>query len=567
MMCYKKISYFIYLSLFLGFAINTLASTLQTQDDLTYDNFDLDLNALENLEIGTKTEKKTQSKLVNRLSNAISGSIGYSTVFSGGGTGRNYSFLHLRYEDKFKGLKLVLDGKTEDVEIKIEQELDDQYCNNSNNDCTGLAKTRILEYQNDRTFLDEGYAEFDIGSIAVLSAGKKKIIWGQFEPYSPVNFAFPMNLGVTDLRYSKLSGGMGQEVISLAVYPHPRISLTGYYFPTLTMDPLLKTRIENSFETSSTPSVSGSDIIWNQTTVETIPLPSGSDEKQYAARLMFFPTFGTIGFTYHEGYDVKWGVADFDIVQILQDGGSNYIDTDGDNFYYIKPRTGISEQKLYGFELAVPVKRWTYKMEIASIKTTYSLRPNNSTSEVFSHALNKKDPSSLPSWYRGNYELAKEYADFIYNENGGKLYFPYLQNIVSVGADANLDRWLMNFAIFFLHPIYLNSKEKRIAEIEEQAFPSDDEDDLNFFPMFNVGRYNKNKTAITGIAAGVIANGVGFSLYYSRDFKEALRFSASFLGIDYFSNDAVENQNSNTDEYTSGDGIDVGFGVRIEYKF
>jgi len=41
--------------------------------------------------------------------------------------------------------------------------------------------------------------------------------------------------------------------------------------------------------------------------------------------------------------------------------------------------------------------------------------------------------------------------------------------------------------------------------------------------------------------------------------------SASFMGIDYFSNDAVENQNSNTDEYSSGDGIDVGFGVRLEY--
>ena len=343
------------------------------------------------------------------------------------------------------------------------------------------------------------------------------------------------------------------------------MSLTGYYFPNLTMDPLLKARVENSFETTSTPSVSGSNIVWNQDVVEVIPLPEGGEEKQFAARLMFFPAFGTIGFTYHEGYDVKWDVADFDIVKILQDGGSAYTDGDGDNFYYLHSRIGVSDQQLYGFEAAIPINKWTYKFEIASIKTTYSLKHNNAN-EVFSHALNNKDVSVLPSSYNGNYELAKEYANFVYNENGGKFYFPYLQNIIAVGADADLDRWLINFAVFFIHPIFFDSREKRIAEIEELAFPDDnDGDDWPFFPMFNIGRYNESKTSIKGVAAGVISNGVGFSLYYSRDFKEALRLSASFMGIDYFSNDAVENQNSNTDEYSSGDGIDVGFGVRLEY--
>ena len=297
-------------------------------------------------------------------------------------------------------------------------------------------------------------------------------------------------MGVVELRYSKVSGGLGQDVISLELFPTPKISLTGYYFPKLTMDPLLEDRLLKNQETQNTPYVSGNNVQWQEEKIEILPIPEGSDEAQYAARLMFYPNWGTVGFTYHKGYDVKWEITDFDVINKLKDGNGLYTDTDGDNFFYVKPRQGLSEQELYGFEVAIPVNKWTYKFELASIKTTYTLDPNAGGNNILSSAINKKNESTLPSWYNGNYTLAKEYADWVYNKNSGKLYFDYLRNIVAIGADADLDRWLLNFAIFVIHPIYFSAEEKRIAEIEEQAFPkNNDEDDWPFFPMFNIGEH------------------------------------------------------------------------------
>lgn len=542
-------------------------------DSIIDDDFGIEDPIINNYSKNNKEDSRTVSKSILK---SFSGEVRYSHIFSGGGT-RTYGVASLRFDHNFGRLRTVVEGLGETIDIELKQKLNTSYCGNGNNDCTGLAEERTISYRETQGRLEEGYFAYDLSSFMTVSAGKKKVIWGQFEPFSPLNFSFPMNMLSTGVKFSKLKSTLGQNFVGLDLYPTSFMSLEGYFFPDVTIDDVARQRIEDGQTNNNQPILNGSEN--NVTGIGSAKsygvIPDGKKGRQYGAKAMFYPSWGTFGFSYFKGYDTLWTL-DFKNIAPLKkadgtdftfaSGGSNFLGlSDGDKYYFDQTTPGLGKQKMIGFEIAIPYKKVTFKAELASYDKFMEI--DDYDSSVFSHVLNGQ--SSGPSGYNGNYADAQEFVNWVQNNNGGNLYIPFRQNIGAIGFDADLEKWMINLAIFFIQED-ISGEHQRIIDLQETAFPNniDDGDDQFVFPMLNITRYhNSRKSVMTGLAGGVIGNGVGIALYHSREFKESLTIGVALQTIEYFSNDQIEDANGGGIVYERENDSVSGIAVSIGYKF
>ena len=157
-----------------------------------------------------------------------------------------------------------------------------------------LAEERTFKYTKSNFRAEELYISQEIGDLLTLSYGVQKVVWGQFEPYSPTNLVFPFNLSTTDVEFNKVKGTLSQQAGIATIYPTDNITLSLYAFPELVYDNVIKNRFDNpgTYRDAN-----------NNEVTRSVRLPKGSDELQTGARLMFYPSWGTIGLSYHKGYN------------------------------------------------------------------------------------------------------------------------------------------------------------------------------------------------------------------------------------------------------------------------
>ena len=99
----------------------------------------------------------------------------------------------------------------------------------------------------------------------------------------------------------------------------------------------------------------------------TVVLPSGSDELQTGVRLMYYPSWGTVGLSYHKGYNTTAPFSDSFIE----------LDPNGDNDDYVeREKISLSKRETLGFELAIPWKSFIFKGEISSYTSREEIRFN-----------------------------------------------------------------------------------------------------------------------------------------------------------------------------------------------
>ena len=152
-----------------------------------------------------------------------------------------YTHLKGRFNHSFfEGTKVVAEGLLEYTDIQFDQKLSDPDQSDPEQ-----AQERRFKYQKNNFRAEEFYLSQEIGSLMTLSYGIQKVVWGQFEPYSPNNLVFPFNLSTTDVEFNKVKGTLPQEAGIITLYPTDNTVLSLYAFPKVTYDNVIKNRFDN----------------------------------------------------------------------------------------------------------------------------------------------------------------------------------------------------------------------------------------------------------------------------------------------------------------------------------
>ena len=453
-------------------------------------------------------------------SRGFSGSIGHAGLWGVEDDYRGYSHFRLRFNHTFSTeTKLFLEGLAEFTHIEFLQTLEESP------DMEELGKEKVLVYKKFRSRAEEAYISQDITTWFNISYGIKKVVWGQFEPYSPANFSFPFNLSTTDIEFSKVKGALPQQVGVFSLYPSDNTVLSLYFFPELTYDGIIERKLNDPDDRK-------------------VELPKGSDQHQYAARLMFYPAWGTFGLSYYDGHNTS------NIFNRTQIGLLSSPDADGREWYEEEVMT-FAKSRTYSFELAVPQGRWTYKLEYALIDTERDLHfgsPHDTLAEM------QRDNVADYNYLQGILD------------NGGSLSVGTHQDILALGTTAELDRWHLNLTLFYLNIRY-QGKDKELVELEEETSSDDDSGyDGPFFPGLIASYYLSDKRdSEVGMALGIISNGQGGALFY-RKRTDSLVYGLGLQSISYFSDETVEE--TGVDEgYRKKNDFTTGVLASLTYKF
>ena len=485
-----------------------------------FDDFGSDDSSAEQM---FKEEKKSTNPLYEFWKKSGKGKIGTGRVI-GSSTNRGYSFLDLRIDHTFStNTKAVVAGIVEFADVKVDIELEPS----EDGRASGVTEGIQREFKYDATNVrpQEIYLKQDIFDSLGLSYGFQKVVLGQFEPFSPNNFAMPWNLSSLAVGLSKTDNTLPQEVGILDFYPTSQTQFSLYYFPRLTYDRLVADELD--------------EIVTRETgEISTLALPGGSDAAQKMARLMFYPSWGTVGLTYYNGYHSSFPVQR---ARLRPRTGTDLYERYDSSWTFAK-------NEMYSFEMAIPVGRFTYKIEYA----------RHTDLEALSS-----------SGYNAGTMQADEFVDAIRDINGGGINVPFDRKIAAVGLTANLQRWYINLMIMHMDQSYEgNAKELKDLEkraIDSQMSGNDDGSDISFMPGLVASYYlDPDKQSEIGLAAGIVGTGFGGMLFYQKR-TDSFTYGGGFQAVSYFSNNSLEN--SLPEGYELADDMTVGFTLNLNYNF
>ena len=261
---------------------------------LAQEEEEFDLSGVDDIEV---VEEK-ETGFWRKASRNFTGSIGQASIIGNGDSYRGYTHARLGFQySPFSTTKIGLQGLFERTQIQFTQALREHTQTSNDN----LEKEKKLKYAKNKLRAEEAYLSQELFDSLTLSYGIQQIVWGQFNPYSPTNLVFPFNLSTTDIEFTKVKGTLPQEAAVATFFPVDSISLSLYYFPKLTYDEVIERRFSQDRDTP-------------------VRLPSGSDKAQEGGRLMFYPSWGTIGFSYYKGFDTSLVFEE----KNLMVSGSNY---------------------------------------------------------------------------------------------------------------------------------------------------------------------------------------------------------------------------------------------------
>ena len=514
-----------------SFYLDDINNSGKTQK--TTNNFNLD--DLGDITLSDKVEKQ---KSKSSFAKKISGSIATSQAQTSSGP-RSTSNFRLRYQEQFGNLKIVLEGNTLSSNIEIDQELRPEAASSDDS----LVIERTIEYAFDETELQEAYVSYNIKNIFNLSYGRKKIVWGQFEPFSPIDFVLPTYYSRNTVEFSKLENRVPLENVNLTVNLTPKVAFDAYYFNNPAYDDIVETLIDRPREFFGANGTSADLETTNVTERR------GSEAEQYAYRLMFYPSFATFGFTYFKGFDANF-IYDFNNIE-----SSSVANVDN----FANPNPGFADQESFGFEFAKKINRTTWKLELSRSR---SLR------ELDYSAFDLGNLGSISDFNSANYDGAKaDYYSAINNGNDGNLFYVENLDVIAFGFDRVGVRWDVNMALYNVNFSARDEIGERLLQLEEQAFNNEDDDIPVVIPGVNFTRYFSDaKKGAIGLAGGALGKGVGVGLYFKGQIQESFNWLLSFESIDYFSDQNIELLEADDARYESST-TSTGARFALKYSF
>ena len=495
------------------------------------------------------------------------------TVFvNGSSTRASYQSLELGYDTPFaqeRG-RFYFSGVGTHTNLELDLELNEDGVRQNNvqkNAEGGLPQKVTRELDEGNFEIKDAFVQYNFSDNLQFSTGRRRITWGQFELLSPVNLALPLTPQTTEPITGKINTVVPQDQVSFTWLPSDRVEVQGYYFPTTNIDFL----VENVLAEDDMDSV----YLKTGTTVDTSPSPQASDQQDltdhsaFAARVLFYFNWGTLGFTYHDGNDpLVFNRPDLATLELLTDGPTND-PTDDETIsraYNVRRHTDLHEVENYGIELAIPRGKWVYKFEMLYQETTASL---NGQSRYF---------DSVPAAAAGtsaNTRLRR--AEYEYFEavlsNKNQFYVPIERQFISIGADSDRDNWRFNASLLTVKESY-DSTADQLVKLEEAADFAIERGDPLILPVINVARYlGGNKEKEVGFVFGFIGVYAGTSVYYASRIGENFRWLASLESVSNLRDQLVSESDDpdkpklDSDDYQLTERMSTGFRVNLIYDF
>ncbi|MDD9799751.1 MAG: hypothetical protein OXU29_04745 [Gammaproteobacteria bacterium] len=468
------------------------------------------------------------------LSDNFFGEVGF-TGAAGSSHQRTFGSVEIGYDGTFaddRG-RVFLSAIASNSDIELDLEL-----KSSARDNTDAPREMTLKEDDTDLDLGDAYVQYEAPGNFVFTAGRARVSWGQFNLVSPVNLALPVTPQSNEASVRKVNLLVPQDQVSFSWFPHERVEFQGYHFFSTNIDSLVEEVTRNR----------GSDEVYAMgadASSESMSMPTDRRDltrhSHNAARLLFYPDWGTLGFTWHKG---RKALAFSSNLATLENPGG---DTD---VFNVRRHVDFPEADNFGFELAIPAGQWTWKFEMLRQETQVDLNG-------YSIAFDSRPP--MAGTLRGHYD----YFTAVIEDNAGKLYIPVDRYIFGIGAESDRDNWRFDLNLFVIDDRF-DSTGDELIRLEEAAGFETDRDTL-VFPAISVARYiGGNKEREAGVLAGFLGAYFGVSTYYTSKIGDNFRWTA---GVEAASSLRDQFLSEREDRYELADDLSAGFRLSVIYNF
>lgn len=469
------------------------------------------------------------------LSDNFFGEVGF-TGAAGSSHQRTFGSVEIGYDGTFAADRgrVFLSAIASNSDIELDLELKSSARGN-----TDAPREMTLKEDDTNFDLGDAYVQYEAPGNLVFTAGRARVSWGQFNLVSPVNLALPVTPQSNEASVRKVNLLVPQDQVSFSWFPNERIEFQGYHFFSTNIDSLVEEVTRNRGTDRIITDASGASVTEVDQPTDRLDLTRHSHS---AARLMFYPDWGTLGFTWHEGR--KALAFSSNLATVTQDRSAG-----SDGVFNVRRHVDFPEADNFGIELAIPAGQWTWKFEMLRQETEVDLE---GYSIVF--------PSDNPPGTLGRH---RDYYEEVIANNGGRLYVPVDRYIFGIGAESDRDKWRFDLSLFVIDDRF-DSTGERLIQLEKDAGFDADRDTV-IFPAISVARYiGGNKEREAGVLAGFLGAYFGLSTYYTSKIGDNFRWTA---GVEAASSLRDQFLSEREDRYELADDLSAGFRLSVIYNF
>lgn len=450
----------------------------------------------------TDTDKQAkQSSSASRISFSGEASGSYSGLISS--NERYLGSLKLRYFQEFnQNLSVVVEGRAYTSGVKLDFFSRD--LNNPEGDSTITRKITANKVE-----LDEAYIRINSGFFDFY-LGRRKLVLGQFDAFSPVDFVLPVDLSNSEVKFTKLESKYPQTTASLYLNLNSKLELQFHYFPFLERDPITRRLLE-------TP-----ESYYNGTEVVSAPFRRPKNTNQYLGRIVYTGERIIAGLTYYKGFALY--------TELM----ASLMPSENRPTLFV-PEPSYPSFTGYGFEVSIPHKRFLFKYEA-----------------LLGQRVNNFNMCSMPED-----STCSEYISFLTDNFNGKAYVNSDALLHGLGFDYLSENWTVNFALFNIIELRSNA-EKRAQALSDEVSGGSTGGLGIVAPTANLSRHwGRNKVHTTGFAGGFFGNTFGATVYHSFKASDNLTL---FFGAEIFayrSDEQFEEQVDRDENASPDNAVDV----------
>ena len=395
----------------------------------------------------------------------------------------------------------------------------------------GLPETLRLEARDSYFQVNDLYGQWRPLGGLLVRAGRQRVVLGQFDRYSPVDFFLPQTQVVTSLVPNKVETRYPQDALNVIWYPTSRLELQYVtHYNGVRIDPVVES-------TSDEFLVYGDPVRDDDGGLdyETRSAPvSNEDARLDIYRAVFYGSGFTFGATYVEGNAVFFPTPDGRLTRATD------LETPGGQpvFRLQDVLAGYPSLKGYGLELAVPAGSWTWKAEYAHFDTENAFDFDPERARPIENDFGENFGDSGRDDDRAAYQ---QVGRQIIERFDGRLRHGFYVDVAAAGGEYRGEKWIWDLSVIalrFRDEAGASEINDRIAELENDEFP-----DTFIVPFFNVGRYIDAKNEhLVGVGVGSLIVAFGGGVYYAGQVSESLRLGVIGGALE-FNDDLAEIEN------------------------
>ncbi|MDA7969717.1 MAG: hypothetical protein MPK11_02905 [Gammaproteobacteria bacterium] len=554
------------------------------------------------------------------------------TGSAGTGVQHTYGSVQLGFDMPFareRG-RVYFNGLASSSDLTVSRVLTDAAKRNPMPDEDGNPEpeTDDLTVRDDTSIVNDAFVQFDLLRNLEVTAGRRRVNWGQFELLSPISLSLPVSLQSADAVTDKIATLFAQDQVALTWFPTPRMEISGYYFNSVQLDPLFESVLSGGSQpegaTDDIYNVDPATVASMRLTQEEVLAPDNdlTDHEHGALRVVFYNNWGTLGFTYHDtndslGFESKNArlacAGDIDAavaggttvrgegrkreltsvdgrvagvganptpagtpagscvrttnnVRVLPSDDPKHVQDAKAEIYNVFSNANLFPTENYGIELAIPRGDWVWKFEMLYSDTTVDLQAFSSAILVNAQGEAEGNPDDTLAQARLDYYRAINQRTG-FNKAG-------LPNAGSLSMDATRTITAIGADTdgdkwrLNLTMLYLNEtwEDESLRKLQDAAEGADEGAGATFAPAFNVARYlDPDKNREIGVLGGFVGTYFGLAVYRSSLINEKFRWTIGLEAVSNLRDElAAESQSI---RYELEDEISFGARLSVIYDF